>query len=76
MATQEKLHHLPLKRIVMTNQVRQAMDGLFGKIEQNVEYDGWQWTYRDSYSAVWQNEYQHWFWDSDLPFIAVLPAEK
>ena len=45
------------------------------KIEQNVEYDGWQWTYRDSYSGVWQNEYQHWFWDSDLPYIADLDAD-
>jgi hypothetical protein len=42
------------------------------KIEENVEYDPWRWTYRDSYSAVWQPEYQHWFWDGDLPYIADL----
>jgi hypothetical protein len=45
------------------------------RIEQNVEYDGWKWTYRDSYSAVWQPEYQRWFWNGDLPYIADLDAD-
>ena len=45
------------------------------RIEENVEYNGWQWTYRDSYSGVWQPEYQHWYWDMDLPYIADLDGD-
>ena len=40
------------------------------RIEDVVERDGWAWTYRDSFSRVWQPEYRHWLWDWDIPFIA------
>ncbi len=40
------------------------------RIDDVVELDAWAWTYRDSFSRVWQPEYQHWLWDWDIPFIA------
>jgi len=40
------------------------------RIDDLIERDSWAWTYRDSFSGVWQPEYQHWLWDWDIPFIA------
>jgi len=37
-----------------------------------VEFSGIHWSYWDSYSDYWQNEYQHWYWDKDIPFVADL----
>lgn len=42
------------------------------KIDEIVEQNVWAWTHRDSASAVWKPEYDHWLWDWDVPFIADL----
>ena len=42
------------------------------KIEDLQEYDPWGWIYRDSGNGLWQPEYEHWYWDLDVPFVADL----
>jgi hypothetical protein len=42
------------------------------RIEEVIEVNDWAWSYRDSRGADWQPEYDRWYWDMDIPFIADL----
>lgn len=42
------------------------------RIEDVVELNDWAWNYRDSKGAGWRPEYDRWYWDLDIPFLADL----
>jgi hypothetical protein len=51
----------------------QDTDFRLGKnIGQNVEYDGWAWSYRAARDRDWEPEYVRWFWDTDVPLVGDL----
>jgi hypothetical protein len=41
-------------------------------IEENVEYDGWAWSYRAARDRDWEPEYVRWYWDADVPLVGDL----
>jgi len=55
----------------LVGRMKDTLFRLGKRIEEVVEVDNWAWSYRGS-KGGWQPEYERWYWDMDIPFIADL----
>jgi hypothetical protein len=44
-------------------------------VDDIVEYKPWAWSYRASSSQAWNQEYDRWVWDGEMPFVADLDGD-